>query len=297
MKAIISDSSLLELRTAWIKSVSTIWTAQENGTVESNPFCNELIKKDFNSYPDQEIGAMAVLEKYGLCGDSWGIQLQVTESDEAPYWNPGTGEYDVENSEKIEQVLIYIPKKPKNNPTEAAAAFYAKAPSIFGGFDNGAAPDSMPSTSRFNIGNDMGTLYEFGTVLMDALSLSWMDEQFKERLITKDPIDTETGNLKVEEIGKAAKVLKESFGYDFPWAFDLIIAEDDDAEFLDSTQLAEEFGSKSVPPQALVPRWVKAKRSRLVLVVPQRPLSLENYGPIALASYNAGGSKYPFSCG
>lgn len=307
MKTIMSDNTLLELRTAWIKSVAKIWTSQENGDAKTNPFCKELIKHKYNDYDNQDYGAMAVLEKYGLCSDPWGIQLQITESDEAPYWNPGTGKYDVENSEKIEQVLIYIPKKPKINATEAAAAFYEKAPSIFGGLDdrkmmhsnldnktssyskqNANSIDiesnmstntgSIPSANRFDIGNNMGTLYEFGTVLMDALSLTWMDEKFKDRLITKNPINKETGNIQVEEVGKAATVLKESFGFEFPWAFDLIIAEDNEAEFLDS-------------------RWVTPNKSRLVLVVPKRPLSLDNYGPIALASYNAGGSKYPFSCG
>ena len=299
----ISTDSLFELRLAWLKSISRIWSAMEiypDDFLKNDTFSRSLVKENYNDYPADEFGAMGVLEKYKLFENPWKIELHVENSDNAPYWNPASGKYEVANPFEIEQVLLYIPEAPKENRTQAAADYYAIAPSIFGGFStpdgndftgfnalmSGMGTSGEGGGSRFDVGNDTSPLYEFGAVLADALTLSWNSETFKNRLITKEPINPETGNIQVDEIGKAQKLLKENFDYDFPWNFDLVIGIDHNAKY---EKTDNDIGTGF--------RWESSTHSRLVLVVPKPPAMLNEYGPLALASYNAGGSKYPFSCG
>lgn len=299
----ISTDSLFELRLAWIKSVSRIWSEASD---DSSMFSNELVKENFNEYSENSFGAMGVLNHFNLFNNPWQIELHIKTSEKAPYWNPGDGTYQVSNPQEIEQVLIYIPDAPAENATQAIADYYASAPSIFGFFgdSNSNAGDvfslansennaistpsndfSANSSSRFSIGANTGTMYEFGAMLADAVSLSWINKEFRNSLVTENPLDKDTKNINVDMIGKAQKALKEAFNYDFPWNFDLIIAVDDKAEYKKDDQSGTGF------------KWSTNKCSRLVLVVPEAPKSLNDYGPIALASYNAGGARYPFSCG
>lgn len=330
----ISSETLFELRLAWLKSISKIWYAESSldaGESEEAKFAQKLVKKNYIEYVKEGYpnGAMSVLTQEEMLDNPWDIELHVKHMPgKAPLWNPGTGEYDVSNPKEIEQVLIYIPPKPAKHQTEAAADFYAHSPSIFGGFDSQmkrendqspgtiaalmksligtkaslsdsedksnleelnpdteqpsyAPPASQPthSTARFDVATNTDPLYAFGAVLFDAVCLAWSNETYMKKLTTQNPIDENTGNLVVEQIGKAERELLSSFGFTFPWNFDLVIAIDEDATY------SPESG------------WKTTKKNRLVLVVPEAPTDITDYGPMALSSYNAGGYKYPFSCG
>lgn len=111
----------------------------------------------------------------------------------------------------------------------------------------------------------------FKVVLITAIAKAWQHERFRETL----ELDAKTA-------------LREIRGYELPWKLGIHIHDDPDARW----HAPDEHAAHPNHHQSY---WDNERPHTLKLFLPARPRDLTSE-PIALASYNAAGAEYPFTC-
>ena len=130
-------------------------------------------------------------------------------------------------------------------------------------------PDSAPPEGGYiPSGRDFAA---FKVVLITAMAKAWRDERFRETL----QLDAKTA-------------LREIRGYELPWNMSIHVHDDPDARWHPPDEHAD-------PPNHHQSYWDHERPHTLRLFLPAKPSDL-TCEPIALASYNAAGAEYPFTC-
>lgn len=119
---------------------------------------------------------------------------------------------------------------------------------------------------------DYASFLEFEEVYLRAIALSWVDEEFKAKLLASPE-----------------KTLGEYFNYRMPWCIDLSVRE--------VTAEEKQAGAGWHPEADGRKGFWKLPRDTFYYKMPPKPKELDaDEEPIALAAYNDSGPTYLFTC-
>jgi ribosomally synthesized peptide (two-chain TOMM family) len=146
----------------------------------------------------------------------------------------------------------------------------ASAPSGAAGLLGGAlGPDSGPPPGGFVPGS--AVFASFDVVLLAAMARAWEDSDYRTKLL----LDTATALHEIRE-------------YALPWKLLIRIEDDPHAKWTPP----HDHSKQPAKHQSF---WSHGKHNALRLLLPEKPRDIA-VEPLALASYNAMGAQYPFTC-
>jgi ribosomally synthesized peptide (two-chain TOMM family) len=121
---------------------------------------------------------------------------------------------------------------------------------------------------------DGGSFLNFEVALLYVMAKAWESADFR-ALLTDVSAQDAAGIRRDDERLRA--ILRTIRGFNPPWRLRLAIREDPDARW--------------VPGRG----WSLPKAHELILNLPRRPAEASHFS-LALASYNATGAEFPFTC-
>lgn len=212
-----------------------------------------------------------------------------------------------------ERIVVYIPKKPGNDPQlimDALTAWYQQHPMLL---QEGQADSSRMSNlplphprqfewtsvnanpdrnKRFDLGARFDEFISFGAAMFNLVALAWNNDAFFEQI-------TEYTGQSSAQPGKAIRLLADWLGYKYPWQLDLVVQVDEHARY-----------------DAALGQWVDTTPPELTMTLPwmsevgmhTTPAAAAEYEVAAnrknpgvavmgVALYNTDGAGYPFTCG
>jgi ribosomally synthesized peptide (two-chain TOMM family) len=197
-----------------------------------------------------------------------------------------------------ESLTLHVPLEPRGiEPGQRAMAladYYRQRSSIFSddwdtqyGPDGPKPPDTRPAaTLTGNLGGELGpgsgappggyvpgpeVFANFKVVQLAAIARAWEDRNFRRKL----ELDTATGLHAIRD-------------YELPWKLLIRVVDDRGAKW-------HPPGDPTKDPRKHQSFWSHDKKHVLRLLLPSQPDELASE-PIALASYNAMGAQFPFTC-
>lgn len=274
-QAINSLDPLMQFRTAWLRTVATLWREKDD-VLNDDKKLKEKASACIKGLTPHEWDrfALRIHRENEFCwiGDTW---AWVTD--------PGGSEDD--------ELRIPLPLSaniPEADRALALALYYSERPTIFS--KTPRVDDAALSLQRITMGRELRErlsdihiaqngpaphglvpnetdFQALMVALMSALARSWENEEYKKKLLANAP-----------------RMLSVTREYTVPWQLNIVIVDDTGptAPTWDSAKGAWVFPKDETP-------------TTLTMCLPKRP-ARANECAIALASYNATGAEFPFSC-
>ncbi|MDI1443051.1 BMA_0021/BMA_0022 family TOMM bacteriocin [Polyangium sp. 6x1] len=273
-------TKLLEFRTVYMRSIATAWASQA--------FQNKLIADPTGT----------LLDSFGF---DWpwknACTLEIRTADGPQGKFEWIDDQWVWSQNLLDSLTMYLPlTAPSTDPNATAMAladYYRQRPSLFsddwgtpygptGPVTSPTAPGGVPLSNAPVISNNSGApvggyipsddeFSAFNVVLLSALAKAWKNPGFKQTL----QID-------------CAAALHTIRDYKMPWNLTIGILDDAAAQWTPPNASAS-------PPSQGQSYWTFSKLNKLTLYLPTKP-SNADAEPVALATYNATGAEYPFTC-
>jgi ribosomally synthesized peptide (two-chain TOMM family) len=272
----MSMDKLMLFRTIYVRSVAEAWANPDfHSKLVADPVA---AMREFYGFewPWPHVCELRVenTKKFEWIGDDW-------------VWTPCQGE----------SLTLNVPLEPRGiDPTQRAMAladFYRQRSSIFSddwdtqyGPDGPKAPGVKHGPVAMDLGGELGpgsgpppggyvpgpeVFANFKVVLLAGIARAWEDSNFRKKL----ELDTATGLHAIRE-------------YELPWKLLISVVDDPRAKW-------QPPGDPTKDPRKHQSFWLHDKKHVLRLLLPSKPKELA-CEPIALASYNAMGAQFPFTC-
>lgn len=276
-----TSNTLLNFRTAYLRFVANAWgytggvdgylADKFNATNQNDIYITENILNN--------IEFKQLLPGYTKGSDlslPWTAQVKVRyDLKNGPEWDPGvTAGWSGPN----DNFEILLPPKPGQGQDQydmALAAYFQQFPTLLGHKRN----------SVTEVDGSAANFVEFGNVIMQAIAQSWSEDRFNGVIGNNEDEYTFRELL----LDNGIKTLSRFYGYNNPWNFDV--------KFLKAEEII------NPAPYWDGDRWAGGELyNTIILNMPNKP-EADNCSrmndvvrPVALATYNANGAHYPFTC-
>lgn len=285
-----TSDTLLNFRTAYLRLIANAWGFSD-GVKTGGDGVGKFLEQFFGGSTDRQ-GVLTtgnILDKEEFCkllpgakysnnnSLPWSAHVKVRyDKKNGPQWEPGITAGWSGPNDKFE---ILLPPAPKdtNQFDVALAAYFQQFPTLLG--------HNKESTTE--IDGSAADFVEFGNVIMQAIAQSWSKEKINGTINRKEGKYTFRDLL----IANGIETLSRFYGYNNPWNFDIKF-------------------KKAEDEMTLKPSWDSRKQewkggalyNVIILNMPNKPEAQKNarmgdvIRPVALATYNANGAHYPFTC-
>lgn len=270
-----SSNTLLNFRTGYIKFIANAWADPEGELDYLKKYLNvKEVKKDIYLTSNiLDCPEFTSLLPAGSDSLPWTAKVcLLLDPKTGPTWSESAtagwlGAYD--------NFTIVLPPAPADKDQyEAALAAYFQMFPTFLGHDYG----------KSEVNGSAADFVDFGNVLLQAIAQSWSNQKFNGYIDGKESEYT----FKELLIANGVDCLTRFYGYNNPWNFSFVFKEAECVEWKPGEN--NEAG-----------KWDDEEQlyNTIILSLPNKPASKKDddvVGAVALASYNASGAHYPFTC-